>query len=85
MVGINNHSPMIQPEKADLNYIGTCKNLAPFSYTQMVNHDPPVFVVGFSSSIAQAKDSLRNLLESGECELVPILSYFLISTTIRRN
>ncbi|ODQ49775.1 hypothetical protein SAICODRAFT_68182 [Saitoella complicata NRRL Y-17804] len=42
-------------------------NLAPFSFTQMVNHDPPIFVIGFASSIAEAKDTLSNLLTTKEC------------------
>ncbi|KDN60165.1 putative nitrilotriacetate monooxygenase component B [Colletotrichum sublineola] len=46
---------------------GSVENLAPFSYFNMVNHDPPLFVVGFSASVARPKDSLRCLLESREC------------------
>ncbi|KAI1451874.1 hypothetical protein F4805DRAFT_463345 [Annulohypoxylon moriforme] len=46
---------------------GKIKNLAPFSYFNMVNHDPPLFVVGIASGIANPKDTLRNLVESKEC------------------
>ncbi|KAK2000552.1 nitrilotriacetate monooxygenase component B [Colletotrichum falcatum] len=46
---------------------GSVENLAPFSYFNMVNHDPPLFVVGFAASVARPKDSLRCLLESREC------------------
>ena len=46
---------------------GKSTNLAPFSYFNMMNHDPPMFVVGFASSVEGAKDSLRNVLESKEC------------------
>ncbi|KAK3368248.1 hypothetical protein B0H63DRAFT_528620 [Podospora didyma] len=46
---------------------GTVTNLAPFSYFQLIAHDPPMFVVGFSTPLERAKDSLRNLTESGEC------------------
>ena len=35
----------------------------------MVNHDPPVFTVGFTGGFSNAKDSLRNLVESGECTI----------------
>ncbi len=45
---------------------GSSTNLAPFSFFNMMAHDPPLFVIGFSSSVAAAKDSLRNLLETGE-------------------
>ncbi|KAG6033574.1 hypothetical protein E4U41_006870 [Claviceps citrina] len=52
-------------------------NLAPFSYFNLVNHDPPLFVIGFVSSPRtgsgtgsgtrdRAKDSLRNLLRTRE-------------------
>ncbi|KAF5026661.1 hypothetical protein F66182_1245 [Fusarium sp. NRRL 66182] len=46
---------------------GSSKNLAPFSYFNMMHHDPPMFVVGFSSGLAAAKDTLRNIADSGEC------------------
>lgn len=42
-------------------------NLAPFSYFNVLSHDPPLFVLGISSSRAQPKDSLRNLIETREC------------------
>jgi len=56
---------------------GTSTNLAPFSYTQMVNHDPPVFTVGFASSKENAKDTLKNLLETGECVINIISEHFV--------
>ncbi|OBR14425.1 nitrilotriacetate monooxygenase component B [Colletotrichum higginsianum IMI 349063] len=56
---------------------GTATNLAPFSYFNMVNHDPPLFVVGFSASVERPKDSLRNLLESRECVINIIGEGFL--------
>lgn len=43
------------------------KNLAPFSYFQIVDHDPPTFVVGFSARPSRPKDTRRNLVETGEC------------------
>lgn len=46
---------------------GSSTNLAPFSYTQMVNHDPPIFIVGFAGGMDNAKDTLRNLVDTGEC------------------
>ncbi|KAI9783102.1 MAG: hypothetical protein M1839_004271 [Geoglossum umbratile] len=56
---------------------GTSMNLAPMSYTQVVNHDPPVFCIGFSSSLENAKDSLRNLCESKECTINIISEHFV--------
>lgn len=46
---------------------GETKNLAPFSYFQIVEHDPPMFIVGFSSRPGREKDTFRNLRESREC------------------
>lgn len=56
---------------------GTSTNLAPFSYTQVVNHDPPVFIVGYAGGMSQAKDSLRNLVDSGECTINIISEHYL--------
>lgn len=43
------------------------KNLSPFSYFQVIDHDPPMFIVGFSSRPGRVKDTYRNLQETGEC------------------
>lgn len=56
---------------------GSSTNLAPFSYTQMFNHDPPVFGVGFSGGMDNAKDTLRNLVESGECTINMVSEHFI--------
>jgi flavin reductase (DIM6/NTAB) family NADH-FMN oxidoreductase RutF len=56
---------------------GESTNLAPFSYTQVVNHDPPVFVVGFSGGLDNAKDTLRNLLDTKECVINIISEDFI--------
>ncbi len=45
---------------------GKSTNLAPFSYFNMVNHDPPVFVIGFAGGMDKAKDTLKNLIETKE-------------------
>ncbi|OQU96334.1 Flavin reductase like domain-containing protein [Cladophialophora immunda] len=54
---------------------GTAQNLAPFSYTQVVNHDPPVFVVGMVGS--NDKDTLKNLRATGECVINTISEHFV--------
>ncbi|PWY82390.1 flavo protein oxygenase [Aspergillus eucalypticola CBS 122712] len=46
---------------------GKTENLAPFRYLQVVDHDPPMFIVGFSSRPGAVKDKYRNLKETGEC------------------
>ncbi|KAK0389004.1 hypothetical protein NLU13_2581 [Sarocladium strictum] len=52
---------------------GRTQNLAPFSYFNFVNHDPPILVVGFATGIANAKDTLKNVLES-ETAVINIIS-----------
>lgn len=56
---------------------GKTTNLAPFSYAQVINHDPPLFVVGFVGSLEKAKDSLKNLAETGECVINIISEHFV--------
>ncbi len=56
---------------------GKVTNLAPFSYFNVVTHDPPVFMIGFSSSVAAAKDTLKNLLDSKECVINIISETYL--------
>lgn len=56
---------------------GSSTNLAPFSYTQVVNHDPPIFIIGYSGGFDKAKDSLRNLTESGECVINIISEHYV--------
>jgi flavin reductase (DIM6/NTAB) family NADH-FMN oxidoreductase RutF len=46
---------------------GRTKNLAPFSYFQVIDHDPPMFVVGFSSRPGREKDTYHNIRQTGEC------------------
>jgi flavin reductase (DIM6/NTAB) family NADH-FMN oxidoreductase RutF len=48
---------------------GKSTNLAPFSYFNLVNHDPPIFILGFSGGMDNAKDTLKNLLETKECTI----------------
>jgi flavin reductase (DIM6/NTAB) family NADH-FMN oxidoreductase RutF len=71
------HRPShITPSSQEDGYV---TNLAPFSYFQVIAHDPPLFVIGFSSGLATetTKDTLRNLRESGECVINIISEGFL--------
>ncbi|EHA53104.1 flavoprotein oxygenase [Pyricularia oryzae 70-15] len=54
-------------------------NLAPFSYFNMINHDPPLFVIGFASAASgeTAKDTVRHLSETGECVINIISESFV--------
>ncbi|KAF3101019.1 hypothetical protein TWF102_004601 [Orbilia oligospora] len=56
---------------------GKTTNLAPFSYTTMVAHDPPMMVIGFSSSMESKKDTLQNILDTGELVINVISEWFL--------
>ncbi|KAI4213830.1 MAG: hypothetical protein LQ351_003524 [Letrouitia transgressa] len=56
---------------------GKSTNLAPFSYTQMINHDPPLFIIGFSGGFSNAKDTLTNLSATKECTINIISEHFL--------
>ena len=56
---------------------GSSTNLAPFSYFQMINHDPPLFIIGYAGGFDNAKDSLTNLSESGECVINIISEHFV--------
>ncbi|TVY92284.1 Uncharacterized protein LAWI1_G002120 [Lachnellula willkommii] len=40
---------------------GSSTNLAPFSWFQMITHDPPLFTIGYAGGFDNAKDSLKNL------------------------
>lgn len=56
-------------------------NLAPFSYFQVINHDPPMFIVSFISpgprSAKSQKDTLRNLQETEECVINVVSEHML--------
>jgi flavin reductase (DIM6/NTAB) family NADH-FMN oxidoreductase RutF len=45
---------------------GSSENLAPMSFFQLVNVDPPIFAIAVTSPLADAKDTLHNLLETRE-------------------
>ncbi|KAI0548053.1 FMN-binding split barrel [Xylaria curta] len=52
-------------------------NLAPFSYFNVLNHDPPIFTLGFSSPLSKPKDTLRHLVANGECTINIISEHFI--------
>lgn len=56
---------------------GSSTNIAPFSYTQVINHDPPLFIVGFAGGVAQAKDTLRNLMDTKECTINIVSEHYI--------
>jgi flavin reductase (DIM6/NTAB) family NADH-FMN oxidoreductase RutF len=48
---------------------GKSTNLAPFSYFNLIAHDPPLFILGFSGGYSRPKDTLANLLAQKQCVL----------------
>lgn len=70
-------TPSPYSRHTDAYWTGESTNLAPFSYTQVINHDPPVFTVGFAGGYENAKDTLRNLIDTGECVINIISEHFI--------
>lgn len=56
---------------------GKSTNLAPFSYTQVINHDPPLFTIGFAGGFSNAKDTLANLSATKECTINIISEHYI--------
>ncbi|KAF2261767.1 flavo protein-like protein oxygenase [Lojkania enalia] len=56
---------------------GQSTNLAPFSYFNLIAHDPPLFILGFSGGYNRPKDTLTNLLATKECVLNIISEDFI--------
>ncbi|KAF6232881.1 hypothetical protein HO173_008844 [Letharia columbiana] len=56
---------------------GSSTNLAPFSYTNVINHDPPLFTIGFAGGFSNAKDTLRNLEATKECTINIISEHYI--------
>lgn len=57
--------------------LGSSTNLAPFSYTNIINHDPPLFTIGFAGGFSNAKDTLRNLKATKECTINIISEHYI--------
>ena len=43
----------------------------------MINHDPPLFTIGFAGGFANAKDTLRNLNSTKECTINIISEHYI--------
>jgi len=79
---IQNYQVLISGIPRPISFVSTIstdgsKNLSPFSYFQVVDHDPPIFVIGFSARQSRPKDTRRNLLETREC-VISIVSEHMI-------
>ncbi|RLV93037.1 Uncharacterized protein JA1_002798 [Spathaspora sp. JA1] len=53
------------------------RNLAPFSYFTVVNHDPPIFTLGFSGGRGNPKDTCQNILDTQELTINIISEWFV--------
>ncbi|QDS77504.1 hypothetical protein FKW77_000444 [Venturia effusa] len=60
-----------------IGFCGKTTNLAPFSYFNVINHDPPLFTIGFAGGYDRAKDTLKNILETKECSMNIISEHIL--------
>jgi hypothetical protein len=60
---------------SNIFHLGKSSNLAPFSYFNVINHDPPLFIFGFAGGLNRPKDSLRNLIDTKECTPSSLPSY----------
>lgn len=56
---------------------GETTNLAPFSYFNVIAHDPPLFILGFAGGFTRPKDTLTNLVATKECTLNIISEDFI--------
>ncbi|KIV88633.1 hypothetical protein PV10_08299 [Exophiala mesophila] len=79
---IQNYKLLISGVPRPISFISTVssegtRNLSPFSYFQVVDHDPPIFVVGFSARASRPKDTRTNLEQTGEC-VINIVSEHMI-------
>lgn len=75
---ISNYKLLISAIPRPVSFVSTVAkdgtpNLAPFSYFQVVDHDPVILVIGFSARPGRPKDTQRNLEETGEC-VINVLS-----------
>lgn len=80
---VSNYKLLISGIPRPISFVSTVskdgqnKNLAPFSYFQVVDHDPPIVVIGFSARASRPKDTRRNLVETGEC-VISVVSEHMV-------
>lgn len=79
---ISNYKLLVSAIPRPVSFISTVSkdgvsNLAPFSYFQVVDHDPVILVVGFSARPGRPKDTQKNLEETGECVINILSDHFV--------
>ncbi|KAJ0117335.1 flavoprotein oxygenase [Diaporthe amygdali] len=79
---ISNYKLLVSAIPRPVSFVSTLSkdgtpNLAPFSYFQIVDHDPVTLVIGFSARPGRPKDTRRNLEETGECVISVLSEHFV--------
>lgn len=79
---ISNYKLLVSGIPRPISFISTVskdgrRNLSPMSYFQVVDHDPPIFVVGFSARASRPKDTKINLAETGECVISVVTEHMV--------
>lgn len=79
---ISNYKLLVSAIPRPVSFVSTLAqdgtpNLAPFSYFQVVDHDPVVLVIGFSARPDRLKDTRENLEETGECVINILSEHFV--------
>lgn len=79
---ISNYKLLISGIPRPISFVSTVsndgsRNLAPMSYFQVVDHDPPIFVIGFSGRASRPKDTKVNLSETGECVISVVTEHMI--------
>ncbi|KAK9778337.1 putative Flavin reductase like domain-containing protein [Seiridium cardinale] len=79
---ISNYKLLVSAIPRPVSFVSTVSkngvsNLAPFSYFQVVDHDPVILVIGFSARPSRPKDTQTNLEETGECVINILSDHFV--------
>lgn len=79
---ISNYKLLVSAVPRPISFVSTVSrdgvpNLAPFSYFQVVDHDPVILVIGFSARPNRPKDTQKNLEETGECVINIVSEHFI--------
>lgn len=79
---ISNYKLLVSAIPRPVSFVSTLArdgtpNLAPFSYFQVVDHNPVTLVIGFSARPGRPKDTRRNLEETGECVINILSEHFV--------
>jgi hypothetical protein len=79
---ISNYRLMVSGVPRPISFVSTIskdgkKNLAPMSYFQIVDHDPPTFIVSFTGRPGRPKDTQKNREDTKECVINVVSEHFV--------